>query len=487
MKIVVNVQYIKLYILSLSTLFIERFEDLEGHETDEEAQKLLNHLKEKSIPQSIPVANIHDNTVHWTENGIDETNTQHSKYLEEVKKFFIEKVQEQIEFKLNQQDENVLTRALQMEVLSHGHFCIAKNYAFMGRENLLQEIRTKLTIEYGEELSETEVKSTEDDGQEVRDRLREETSEIAGGVEAMGVSFTMEQEEVNLHEVQMAAIQIPKVVKFGKPLIIYGCSGTGKTALMAHIASGVDCWFAPRKPVKILRFLGTSPQSCSISETLVSVCKQIQIVYEVKSYLEIDFGMNYSYLFAFFKALLHQIDTSEKPLVILLDSVDQLHGNDQAFSMAWLPCVLPPNVFMIISMIPDLHGCLKNTKNVLPDESQFLEVTQLESQTASAILDMWLKKAGQKLTPSQMTCCLKQFAKCPQPLFLKLVYQESLLWKSYTAQSDLLLGNAITDAISLLFDRMEEHHGKILVEHALGNKYEAHELKSFYRAMSSVG
>ena len=76
--------------------------------------------------------------------------------------------------------------------------------------------------------------------------------------------------------------------------------------------------------VRMIRFLGTSPKSTSIRETIISLCHQICETYDVNFHTELDIGKDFSYLALYFTALLRNIDTQTTPLVIILDSVDQL-------------------------------------------------------------------------------------------------------------------------------------------------------------------
>ena len=42
------------------------------------------------------------------------------------------------------------------------------------------------------------------------------------------------------------------------------------------------------------------------------------------------------------------------PLVIFLDSIDQLSPDNESYEMAWLPKQLPANVKIVISTLPDV-------------------------------------------------------------------------------------------------------------------------------------
>lgn len=63
-----------------------------------------------------------------------------------------------------------------------------------------------------------------------------------------------------------------------KPLVLYGAGGCGKTSLLAKSAAMANTvWFADVKPVSIVRFLGTTPDSSALTPTLISICQQVMI------------------------------------------------------------------------------------------------------------------------------------------------------------------------------------------------------------------
>ena len=65
-----------------------------------------------------------------------------------------------------------------------------------------------------------------------------------------------------------------------KLLILYGEGGCGKTSLLAKAASMSTSheWFKGAKPMSIIRFLGTTPDSSALTPTLISICQQVNII-----------------------------------------------------------------------------------------------------------------------------------------------------------------------------------------------------------------
>lgn len=61
-----------------------------------------------------------------------------------------------------------------------------------------------------------------------------------------------------------------------KPMVLYGEGGCGKTSLLAKSASQSTVWFKGAKPLCIIRFLGTTPDSSALTPTLISICQQVK-------------------------------------------------------------------------------------------------------------------------------------------------------------------------------------------------------------------
>lgn len=61
-----------------------------------------------------------------------------------------------------------------------------------------------------------------------------------------------------------------------KPIVLYGEGGCGKTSLLAQSAGLTSSeWFVGAKPISIIRFLGTTPDSSALTPTLISICQQV--------------------------------------------------------------------------------------------------------------------------------------------------------------------------------------------------------------------
>ena len=252
-----------------------------------------------------------------------------------------------------------------------------------------------------------------------------------------------------------------------KPLVIYAPSGAGKTSVMAMIMKSIPAWLKDKDHVKLIRFLGTTPNTINIYDVLFSVLGQLSdsadLIMSPVNY------KNMKNLVEFIPRHLRQVSSTLKmPVIVLLDSVDQLGSFYNAYNMEWLPTALPPNVKLIISTLPEEGGILNNVQKLLPDKSCYVEVPALPESTGKEIIEMYLGLNKRKLTESQLLYVLSIFKGHPNPLFLKLLLDEAKKWHSYSNMGTLVLAQTVKEAIDLLFKNLEKKFGYTLVSHALG-------------------
>lgn len=255
------------------------------------------------------------------------------------------------------------------------------------------------------------------------------------------------------------------------PLVIYGLSGSGKTTIMAksmflsHDWMGQDC-------VSVVRFLGTSPASTTIREVLVSMCSQICTVYDmqVPSFSEMNTLQIAQFFCNQFLESLQPHVCGNNHLCIFFDSIDQLSPMDGAHSLHWLPKSLPPNVHIVISMLPDKHDCLKTIRTMLTSEDCYIQVGVLPLHTGLEIMDVWLTKINRTMTMKQRKVVSKAFLSNPQPLYLRLLFHHTQHWSSYTntRESEINVATSTSEAIEQFFTNLEDQYGRTLVQRALG-------------------
>ncbi|KAH3703936.1 hypothetical protein DPMN_158643 [Dreissena polymorpha] len=119
--------------------------------------------------------------------------------------------------------------------------------------------------------------------------------------------------------------------------------------------------------------------------------------------------------------LLLKHGTAECPLVVILDSLDQLDTSHNGRYLMWLPASLPPHCKIIVSSLPEeKYETFPALKKLFPDEDRYIQVPELDQRDAHSIVASWAQKWNRTLTQTQMELLLTTFRKCPTPLFLKL-------------------------------------------------------------------
>ncbi|XP_055958767.1 NACHT domain- and WD repeat-containing protein 1 [Patella vulgata] len=250
-----------------------------------------------------------------------------------------------------------------------------------------------------------------------------------------------------------------------EPLVIHGSSGCGKTSIVAMAAKHTFDKEKEKETTIVIRFLGTTPDSSNISALLYSVISQIKLVYEEEPIKE---GLSLKVLTKEFHLSLEHAG-EHRPLVVLLDSLDQLETTGGAHELSWLPRKLPEYVKMIVSTLPEAkYGCFSKLQAMFSTTSCFLPVETLSNDDVEGILHKWLETNQRKLLDSQLKIILDAFHQCPLPLFLKLSFDVACRWKSFTPPSVSTLQTTVRNVINDLFTRVESLHGQLLVSRALG-------------------
>jgi len=258
------------------------------------------------------------------------------------------------------------------------------------------------------------------------------------------------------------------------PLVVHGASGCGKTALLARAAEEIQKTAVNgHQPGVIVRFVGVTPHSSDARSLLSSICQQLRINHPCAGELPTDY-----------KALQEELTlqlrsaTPEQPLILILDALDQLSDSDNGRQLGWIPTgeLLPP-VKIIVS-------CLSDLAEGKPAAQPFVELTRrqltakgsvnldalAEDEARTLLFDRWLQQAGRTVSRDQRKLIEQRLATaiCCQPMYLKLLFEEVRLWRSYDKAHEL--GEDVPALLKQLFNRLSQpaNHGRLLVERVLG-------------------
>ncbi|VDI78486.1 Hypothetical predicted protein, partial [Mytilus galloprovincialis] len=157
------------------------------------------------------------------------------------------------------------------------------------------------------------------------------------------------------------------------------------------------------------------------------------------------------------------------PLVLILDSLDQLDPSHNARGMRWLPPLIGnPHVKVIVSTLEDQkYEAFPNLKSKVPAEG-FIPVRTIPRADVKLILNHWLKRKQRRLTQEQGDLLYKSYDQCPVPLYLNLCFLKASQWTSYMDVSRIQLYQTVREAINGLFAKLEKLHGYDFVSKTLG-------------------
>ncbi|XP_077862128.1 NACHT domain- and WD repeat-containing protein 1-like [Saccoglossus kowalevskii] len=378
--------------------------DEDNNTIDVNAQQLLTDLRDKQMVSYLKPPNLVVSTLsNWSENGIDLNIPEHKQYLEQFLKRFYDMIVSLVDRGVERDKANISNHPMYEEILQHLTFAKFKCQSFHGRGDLLSSISAY-----------------------IKER-------VAGNPAT------------------------------ASPMVVYGESGSGKTSVMAKAAQLAGTQWCPQSVV-VLRFLGTTPASTGVRQLLKSACLQILAVF---GHTNTGIPDDYFQVVRWFSQVL-QYATAKKPMLIFLDSLDQLSAGESAHRMAWLPRYLPPHVAIIVSTLPKTHNILNTLRYFLPNGmAQYSEVKQLSVEEGLTIIKSWLQSERRAINNEQQGIITSSIQQCSLPLFLKLLFDQASKWQSYLPSSQIKVQPSVKGMISIIFDRLEEYHGKVLVSHAL--------------------
>ena len=267
-------------------------------------------------------------------------------------------------------------------------------------------------------------------------------------------------------ENNLAAINRYLVDRTGRPLVLNGRSGFGKSALMARAVANAEA--VGSAPV-IYRFVGASASSSDIRSLLVSLVEDLAAhgIAQKPDEFEEDANKFVDQV----KALLSSIT---QPVVIFLDALDQLR---KPYSPGWLPEKLPASAKLVVSVLNDEDyeadsGVYRSLRQRLPAES-FLEIEPLGASQGLSMLTALERQSRRRLQGRQREYIIRQFEKAgASPLYLGTAFEIASSWRSTdtAGEGHSVLADETAALIAQFISDLSavHHHAPVLVTRTLG-------------------
>jgi tetratricopeptide (TPR) repeat protein len=248
----------------------------------------------------------------------------------------------------------------------------------------------------------------------------------------------------------------------GRGMIVHGPGGIGKSTLMAKAAAMArdadPRLLPPRGLVTLERYLGTSSESSQGFSLIAGLIRELAVGMGGEWQPPSDIRTLGNEL----RRLLSDASPRvPRGIVLIIDGLDQLHPDDPARQLEWLPWPVPPNVLLLVSVA---NGDLLPVVEHRMSGAESLSVTRLVAKAGEDILRSLLRESHRRLQPSQLQLVISRWD--GSPLYLRVAANMVKEWPAYQGAQPLRvrLPKSTTRLIDYFFnDLADRRHGRPMV------------------------
>ncbi len=251
----------------------------------------------------------------------------------------------------------------------------------------------------------------------------------------------------------------------GQGLVVTGDSGGGKTALLAAFASSV---IQQNSSFVFEHYFGATPDSASVDGFLRRLLGELKRLGDIKDEMPTTSEKMREAL-----PLWLAQTSAQKPIVLVLDALNQIQGDEADRHLNWLPRFFPAHVRVVASSLlgPELDALRERgwVEHLLP-----LADTAERGRMIDNFLEIHRKQLGEKLRGRVMNA-----AGTANPLFLRTVLEELRQFGSFEKLPDQVAEylNATTpqDLFRQVIQRWQRdfHAGRDIVTRSLRHLWAA--------------
>ncbi len=313
------------------------------------------------------------------------------------------------------------------------------------------DVEASLKLVIGRQLDELETK---------KDRLVMELEGQAAFIAETGTTLFGRDRE--LARIVNYAHQIFRK-RMAQPLIVHGIGGNGKSALMAK--AGENIVREGSGAVVIRRFIGATPRSWVPETFLEDLIRQLAREYGQREPEMPEGGIRK--IAVLFKEQL-TLATQEKPLILLIDALDQFDSTRPVILTDIFPNEIPDHVCFVLSI---LDGPSKERLVGNYPKAALLEVKSLGPKACTAILENLLERGDpftsqRTITAKQKKALLTQAIAIGSPLYVTLLAPLARRLRSWDGV--LQMPDSIKGLTELVIKDIARRHGhRILTRTAL--------------------
>ncbi|HET9136103.1 MAG TPA: tetratricopeptide repeat protein, partial [Candidatus Kapabacteria bacterium] len=242
----------------------------------------------------------------------------------------------------------------------------------------------------------------------------------------------------------------------GAPLLVWGKSGLGKSALMAYLTS--EYKILHPEGFVMRHFVGAAASASSPIDIMRHVMLEIKSRYGLPDELPTD-DQKYS---EEFPGWLAKVKSGDK-FIVAIDAVNQLTGIGP--EMHWLPEFIPANVRLIISTTPEVPLDQLRKRNW-----QELEIKSLDGSQRTRISEEFLSRYHKHLSEQQLDVIARSI-RLESPLFLRTILEELRVFGVHRELDERLATYISCEDENELFqavlERMERDYGETTVREVM--------------------
>jgi len=238
-------------------------------------------------------------------------------------------------------------------------------------------------------------------------------------------------------------------------LVIAGEPGCGKSALMARFTEEA----LHRYPDRFIlsHFIGASPSSASLRHMMRRLSTHLSRTGGNAETAPEDIKE----LLRLFPELLKTVG-EKRPVLIIIDAVNQLEKSDHAHSMYWLPQELPPNVCVVISTLAgEVHDAMLARRSH-PQEEIVIGLTASEIRE---LVEAYLHEIRHEFPNREVESNFYIKVEQGNPIYILVALEELRVFGKFEELGSRIikLPNNVTDLFDQVLERIESEFDPMLV------------------------
>ena len=281
-------------------------------------------------------------------------------------------------------------------------------------------------------------------------------------IESHSRVFVGRQNLLNTLETQL--FSVPFNQQDNIPLVVEGLPGSGKTSLMCAFARNITQRANNEDFYIVPHFIGGAPGSTSLRMTLHRLCQEIYKAWNIDDIDKVP--QSYSDLEAEFVRLVSvaPINCTRKPILIILDALNQFDEANSPWTMQWLPFTLCKEVKVIVSSLKGKYIDTLSSDWHIP----FITVESLSKNESKAIVEERLAKYSKKLNNTQMDLLLSK-TEANKPLYLTIACEELRVFGVFEKLEERIrtMASNVPSLFVEVLHRLEKDFGSELVKACL--------------------